>query len=215
MLFGLLRRHRDAGDVEPAARPKASYQLRRKPKEKFELILPVLERHGVQSVLDVGCNAGVITRLAGQAGFFAVGIDHKVNTFGIPEPLEGACLGQVRFDLHVAEKIPKFDAVLLLSVYHQWIHRYGDELSQAMLRALAKKAGDVLVIELSGRAMKYGYEIGEHFTDHDDDSVVAHWRDYLDAALPAHETTHIGKSWEKKSEPFRYLFSCSPRSCLA
>lgn len=213
MLFGLLRRRREGDDAaKPAAVRKPPYQLRRHPIEKFDIIRPLLERHGVRSVLDVGCNAGVITRLAGQAGYFAVGIDRKVDTFGVSEPLDGACLGEIAFDLEVGDKIPEFDAVLLLSVYHQLVHKLGDPAAQDLLRALARKAVRVLILELPGRAMKCGYGAGEHFTDHHEESVVAYWRGYLATALPAHATAYLGKSREKQtdSEPFRYLFSCLP-----
>jgi len=47
-------------------------------------------------------------------------MDQKLDYRGHTKPLENVALGETTFNFKNAERITKFDAVLLLSVHHLW-----------------------------------------------------------------------------------------------
>lgn len=94
-----------------------AWQLKRDNNAKYNLVKPILEELSVENILDVGCNAGMITRQFGNDGFFSVGIDRRVDFRGIESPLKNACIGNYVLDKTNIEKLPIFDAILLLSVH--------------------------------------------------------------------------------------------------
>ena len=109
------------------------------PEKKFELIKPYLIENNVNSLLDIGCNAGEITRLIGNMGIFSVGIDKNINLNGSKKPLNKACLGNIELDFNMANKLPSFDAITILSVHHQLIKIYRDKWVSDLFKILSKK----------------------------------------------------------------------------
>jgi hypothetical protein len=88
---------------------------------------------------------------------------------GFKNPLDGVALGNIPFSREFVRKIPQFDAVLLLSVHHQWIAALpkdqADELFQAGVR-LAKKAA---FVEFASLNSKFAGKAS--FVDNDEESV--------------------------------------------
>jgi SAM-dependent methyltransferase len=189
---------------------KSSYQQCRSPGEKFDLIEPILRRYSVKSILDVGCNAGYITRLAGQAGLFSVGIDIHVDVLRVKAPLERACLGEFELNRPLVKRIPKFDAILLLSVVHQLIAFDGEKVARRLVRALARKARSVFLIEFAALNRKYGFRDSKAFDDNDEGSVIQYAQHWLRSSLDNWNVKYVGKCPETKQEPYRYLFACLP-----
>ena len=177
---------------------------------KFDLIRPILQEGKARSVLDIGCNAGMITRLAGEEGLFSVGVDKNVDLQGVVDPLGNACIGNVEMSHDMVDKLPKFDAILLLSVHHQLIAGYGDEWTQNFVSNLANKADMFFVIEFAALNKKYLATENSLFTDNDAVSVVSYAQSWLAHALPGWNINYVGKVPESEIEPYRFMFSCTP-----
>lgn len=178
-----------------------TWQLSQDYKGKFELIEPSLK--WCDSVLDIGCNAGAITNLFGEAGYFAVGIDRNVDCNG---KHANACIGQFKLDLESIYKLPKFDAILLLSVLHQIIKEDGEEYAQRFIWALLRKC-DVLIIELAAINSKYGYH--NQFIDNNQPSIFRFLQDFVKESANVEfigATSHVSKQ-----EPKRFVFKLVPR----
>ena len=179
-----------------------TWQLQQDYKGKFNAIKKILDEGNCKSVLDIGCNAGAITNLFGEAGFFAVGLDKNVDCNG---KHQSACIGQFKMDLNTIKNLPKFDAILLLSVLHQIIKENGNEYAKSFICALLGKC-DVLMVELAGIRSKYGYG-SDTFTDNDSESIQTFFNIWLDDHINCElvcETRH-----NSISEPKRYLFELS------
>jgi SAM-dependent methyltransferase len=185
-----------------------AFQLKRNTQAKADIILSVLKQKQVNSVLDVGCNAGEVTRRMGEAGFFAVGVDKKLDFRGVKKPLEKACLGQVECNLNLVNNLPQFDAILLLSVHHQMIKFLGDNWARQFVSSLAKKAKKLLFIEFSVLNDKYGKIDGDLFIDNDEKSVLAYAFGWLKLTLPEFDISYMGSIPQVKKEPNRMLFKC-------
>lgn len=165
-------------------------------KAKFELIYPHLR--DCRNVLDVGCNAGEITRLCGDAGLFAVGIDQKVNYI----KYKNACIGEIALTADKIDSLPRFDAILLLSVLHQLITENGHDYARNYVAKLAQKAEKRLIIELAAVNSKYGKI--KAFEDNDETSVIAWFMSWLSDGL---KCNYIGKAAHNRdNEPYRFLF---------
>lgn len=192
-------------------RDGVSWQIRKgNSSTKFDLIRPILREQQIRSVLDVGCNAGIITRLAGEEGLFSVGVDGNVDFRGVVDPLNGACIGNIEMNSEMIDKLPRFDAILLLSVHHQFVAKFGDIWTQNFVFRLANKADKVFFIEFAALNSKYSATGNSLFIDNDDASVVSYARNWLAHALPSWDINYIGKVPESKTEPFRFMFFCTP-----
>jgi hypothetical protein len=178
---------------------------------KFDLIRPALEALRVASVLDVGCNAGEITRFAGRSGTFAVGIDANLDLNGVTDPLDGACLGNVAVTPELIDKFPVFESVLLLSVHHQLVKRQGDAWARDFVARLANRASKCFFIEFAALNRKYSEGSGQLFIDNDEESVVSYATGWLGEALPRWNVEYSGKT--TAGSPFehhRFMFLCVP-----
>ena len=175
---------------------------------RFEIIEPILQEFEVNSVLDIGCNAGVVTRLAGEMGIFSVGIDTDINFRGVKDPLNKACIGKYVLDEKLADKLPAFDAVFLFSVHHHFIRTYGDEEAKKIISKLAGKTNKILIFEVAGLNRNYKKKPGELFIDNDEKSVTSYTQKWLEDALPSWKIKYLWKNERPTSAGSRYLFIC-------
>jgi len=187
---------------------EVSWQASRDSLEKFEIIEPILKKKNVTSVLDVGCNAGEITRLAGKAGYFAVGIDKVIDFRGFNLPLQNACIGNIELGINDINKLPIFDAVFLLSVHHQLIASKGDNYTRNFIYKLSELTNKVLMIEFAALNRKYNYNKCKQFLDNDKNSIISYAMKWLSQSLINYEINYIGKASNTIVEPYRFIFSC-------
>ena len=189
----------------PRPRTKVAWQARRKNSEiKADLIEPELHRLKCFSVLDVGCNAGAVSRRVSHARF-VVGLDGNLDTSGFDNPFDGVALGQVRIDLPFLETIPAFDAVLLLSVHHQWYAKMPHKDADSLFAALINKAKKAVFVEFAAINEKYGGDQG--FVDNQPESVVDYAMRFLTRFTKNECVKYLGATPEYPGkESYRYMF---------
>lgn len=128
-----------------------------------------------RSLVDIGCNAGVLTRQAARHGLFSVGIDGNREAISFArkktEAEERLSFMLWKMTPDDLGKIPEFDVVLLLSVYHQWVALYGNDEAGLMLRNVSGKCRRKLFFEPASIQRKYGV-YKQNFVDGDERSVV-------------------------------------------
>jgi SAM-dependent methyltransferase len=186
------------------------YQRQRFPDDKVNTILSGIDLDRVGSVLDVGCNEGMITSHFTQRGRFAVGIDvspffarnflrrlHDSNT---------PAFGNMKLGPDNVSTLPTFDLVLVLSVHHWWVKEHGDDAAKRMVRSLIERARHYFVIEFSSIREKYGY-VEPQFVDNDAASVTAYARRWLLDTDPACDVRYLGPNAETQGrEKQRHIF---------
>ena len=189
------------------------YQDFRNPTTKAALVADFLRRsvpNHPQSVLDVGCNAGEVTRHLNEQGFLTLGIDRPEVIARVRHDNNRAALLPFEVDTESVLHLPSFDCVLILSVHHQWIAVNGDSATRRLVRLLSRKAGKTLVMEFSCLNSKYGWLKPELFDDNAPNSVMEYATEWLAETLPDFSFEFLGLNEEHPvDEPYRILFGGS------
>jgi len=185
------------------------YQRQRFPTEKVKTILAGIDLAQVGSVLDIGCNEGLITNHFSDLGKFAVGID--ISPFFTRNMLRQlhapkvAAFGTLKLTPESVQTLPTFDMMLVLSVHHWWVKEYGDRVAQEMVKVLIARTRRYFVMEFSSIRDKYGYPEGR-FVDNDEQSVTAYARRWLEEIDPGLDIRHLGANRETTGrERLRHL----------
>ena len=175
------------------------YQRQRFPQEKINTILSGVDISKVGSVLDIGCNEGLITNHFSELGKFAVGIDispffarnmlRQLHSEKVP------AFGTLKLTPESVQTLPTFDLMLVLSVHHWWVKEYGDRLAQTMVKGLIERTRRYFVIEFSSIKDKYGYQ-QERFVDNDEQSVTQYARRWLEEIDPNYDVKYLGANRE-------------------
>lgn len=184
---------------------RASWQARKNNSEyKASLIQPELNRLNCKSVLDIGCNAGEVARRVAE-NRFVVGIDSKLDTRGFENPNKGVALGNIRLDQVLVNCLPQFDAILLLSVHHQWYATLGRGRAEELILSLLNVARRTMFFEFTALNSKYGQDMG--FIDNDQSSLIEFGFDFLQQFSPVSKVKCLGACPEfTKVEPYRFMF---------
>src|SRR5690606_5534780 len=124
------------------------YQERRYPREKFKLLTSVINLDAVKNLLDIGCNAGVITNLFSEKGIFSVGVDVLPRRIDY-ETDQIPVIGYFKVNNENVSSLPNFDMILLLSVHHQWVKQLGDDGAQRLIAEIIMKANKYFFIEFA------------------------------------------------------------------
>jgi SAM-dependent methyltransferase len=160
-----------------------------------------------QSVLDIGCNAGEVTRYLNNQGFLTVGIDRREVLARVPSGGRHFALIPFEVDSASVPRLPSFDCVLLLSVHHQWVATNGDATARELVRLLSGRAERTMVIEFSSLNAKYGHTHPELFDDNTPSSVIEYAVGWLATTLPNFVFSYLGLNEEHPvDEPYRVLF---------
>lgn len=108
---------------------------------------------GERSILDVGCNGGYFTLKAAREGAFCLGIERDPVYLALARAqagrlgLAGAVFSGIDLNADAVAKLPSFDAVFCLSVYHHWVRYLGRAEADAIMKRLAEKCGRRLFFE--------------------------------------------------------------------
>jgi 2-polyprenyl-3-methyl-5-hydroxy-6-metoxy-1,4-benzoquinol methylase len=110
--------------------------------QRWELIAAHL-RPDDQNLLDVGCNIGMMTRRAADAGLVALGVevDQRFVRKAKSRHRHAPNLSFMSMTLSpdTIRLLPQFDVTLCLSVHHHWAQQYGLDESWKMVSSLLEK----------------------------------------------------------------------------
>lgn len=164
---------------------------------------------GCRSLLDIGCETGLLTAAAADAGLLAIGAEANWDSLRTARKLcrPNRSLAFLHFAVtpESVEALPSCDVVLLLSVYHQWHRQFGDETARKLLGALGQKARRYFFFEPASKQSKYG-STPPDFVDRDERSIKAYNLRLLGELFGQGNVDYLGGTTAGRSEPFRYLF---------
>lgn len=177
--------------------------------ERWEMLEPRLCEN--TSVLDIGCNAGMLTGKVASTGRFVVGIEKNGATVADAVEYHGLSreFGLVNKSItpENVQSLPTFDYIFLFSIYHQLYSYYGQQTAEELLSAVSQKTSDTLFFEAASQKSKYDDQ-DLPFEDFDDESIVEYNIDMLNSVIESHsKIEYMGSSSRKDSATGeRHLF---------
>ncbi len=211
-------KRRGVAGIAAAARTKLGREKDFQEKAGIDERLAQLDRAvpaDTSSLVDIGCNLGMITAHFAERGAFSIGIDIGQRLIERANARHAAVANCGFMTMNLTPDniatLPVFDTMLLLSVHHNWVQLYGPDDAGEMLRALSAKAGKTLIFEGPSRRGRYANHPPE-FVDNDEASVTAYHEGYLQKYLgsefsriePLGKTTCWG---EGDREPYRWSWA--------
>lgn len=168
-----------------------------------------------RSLLDLGCNLGVLTRKAAELGMTAVGVDAMPKAVQQAQRLHrgvpGLAFMQLAITPETVERLPCCDVVFCLSVHHYWVAEYGEDTAWSMIRRLITSSSSRFFFEPASRRKKYGNNLPA-FTDLDKDSLESYHLEKLREIAGADRVVNsLGATDCIGPEPFRLMFAVSAK----
>ena len=129
-------------------------------KDRWEAMEPHLGKSGGGALLDIGCNIGYFSFKAAEQGYLSFGVEADpiyqttCNAIKSVHGIKNAHFLKTMIDEDFIKTMPRYDAIINLSVFHHWVKAYGAETAQNMMRGLAEKC-DRMVFE-TGQSNEIG-----------------------------------------------------------
>lgn len=102
------------------------------------------------SVLDIGSNIGYFTFKTAELGHLSTGVESEDFNITVSNALR-TCSGQDNASFikglitpEYVSLMPKYDAVINLSVFHHWVKAYGADAACEMMKVLASKCNHLV-----------------------------------------------------------------------
>jgi hypothetical protein len=120
------------------------------------------------SVLDIGCNIGYFSFQCAQEGHFSYGVEYHrpkiiiCNAIKYTTGIKNCTFIKQYIDFDFISKMPAFNTIINLSLFHHWVKRYGFDHSQDMMKGLAQKC-DCMIFE-TGQSTEAGSQWPEILT---------------------------------------------------
>jgi len=165
--------------------PRYQTDMRVDTEYRWSLIIDHIDEDD-KNVLDVGCADGFLTSKFREEGLFCVGVDRAEHMLDLArsENRYTNGIGFMKYDVtpESVTKFPKFDVVLLLTVYHHWIDAFGVDASETMLQHLMERS-EKLLFQPPGRELEDGLPMDS------EDTIVEYHRNYLERI--SHEDAEV------------------------
>lgn len=123
--------------------------------DRWDLIAPVLSRHRIDTLLDLGCAEGFFVRRSAMvAGCLALGVDADIRRLTVAQTASaldkthnaGFMLARITPDF--IDRLPEFDAVLFLSVLHHIMAEQGEAYARDLMQRIRRKTKTLLVFDM-------------------------------------------------------------------
>jgi membrane-associated phospholipid phosphatase/SAM-dependent methyltransferase len=175
-------------------------------KSRWERIAPLVEAHGVRSVVDIGSSAGWFGFKLAERGVRTIAVERSPRGLRLGlYTRKKSGLDQVSFLAMEAtpstvELLPAADCILLLSVWHHFVREWGFEAATEMLAQIWEKAGSLLFFETGEDEMPASWQLPPMLPD-------AHsWlTDFLASVCAEASIEHLGHhdALDPENEPCR------------
>ena len=122
---------------------------------RWRAIEKVLREHECKSLVDLGCSEGYYVRQAAAMGLpFCVGVDFDLRRMWtctsqvVINDLQHAAFLMSEISPELVDAMPRFDAVIFLSVLHHIMYERDLDTARRILSGLAAKTGRVMIFEM-------------------------------------------------------------------
>lgn len=134
-------------------------------KTRWEEIAPLVEAHGVRSVVDIGSSAGWFGFKLAERGVPTIAVERSPRGLRLglytrkKSKLDDVSFLAMEVAPSTVEQLPAADCVLLLSVWHHFVREWGLQAATEMLEAIWEKTGSLLFFETGEGEMPASWQL--------------------------------------------------------
>ena len=176
-----------------------SFQDKRGHSEKrWEMFSHSLPKVG--SVLDMGCDEGILTDWCADHGLFSLGVDRSSHVIQLAKRRESfskkLSFMCCNIDVDLIDSMPTFDCVLMLSVHHHFWRTGGRVYAEDVFRKILSKT-DRIIYEAPIRTVRYrpkdkpSHEIPS-FINLDKESAAEWYTEWIKTIVPRAKIEFLG-----------------------
>jgi hypothetical protein len=162
-------------------------------KTRWKEIAPLVEAHGVRSVVDIGSSAGWFGFKLAERGVQTIAVERSPHGLRLglytrkKSGLDDVSFLAMMVAPSTVEQLPGADCVLLLSVWHHFVREWGVEAATGMLEVIWRKTGTLLFFETGEDEMPSSWQLPAMLPD------ARSWlTEYLAEACPGASIQHLG-----------------------
>ena len=134
-------------------------------KTRWKEIAPLVDAHGVRSVVDIGSSAGWFGFKLAERGVPTIAVERSPRGLRLglytrkKSGLDDVSFLAMEVTPSTIEQLPAADCVLLLSVWHHFVREWGFEAATGMLEAIWGKTGSLLFFETGEDEMPASWQL--------------------------------------------------------
>lgn len=167
------------------------------------------------SALDIGCASGYFAAQLADEGMVSIGIEPRRerirNAHECWGDTEGLGFLMYFVDPETIHRLPQFDVVLLLTVYHHWCDSFGHEAAEEMLRELARTSRKIFFEPPDDTNTRFASMSDRPFGE--DETVVEYYTSLLESIFDGGVDIHYLGEAEYPSKHSRtdpvFLLDCA------
>jgi hypothetical protein len=175
-------------------------------KTRWDKIAPLVDAHGVRSVVDIGSSAGWFGFRLAERGIPTIAVERSPRGLRLglytrkKSGLDDVSFLAMEVTPSTAELLPAADCVLLLSVWHHFVREWGFEVATEMLEGIWEKTGSLLFFETGEDEMPASWQLPPMLPD------ARSWlTDFLAEVCAGASIVHLGlhEALGPDNEPWR------------
>jgi SAM-dependent methyltransferase len=182
--------------------------------DRWHFIEPYLKDIGARSVLDLGCAEGYFVQQAAEnLNCLSMGIDADLRRLTIARmtatlnAISGACYIYGTLNPELLRRLPKFDAVIFLSVLHHIVYEHGEQYAHQVLREIRRITRQCLFFDM-GQSNEVQHEWSKLLPDMAPDPQT--WIGNFLRSAGYSDVEVVGQTDAYKSDVRRCLFIARP-----
>jgi hypothetical protein len=132
---------------------------------RWQKIAPLVQGHGVRSVIDIGSSAGWFGFKLAELGVRTIAVERSSQGLRLglytrkKSGLDDVSFLAMEVSPSTVHQLPAADCVLLLSVWHHFVREWGLEAATVMLAVIWEKTGQLLFFETGENEMPARYRL--------------------------------------------------------
>lgn len=143
-----------------------SYQKKRSQTANWNMMKKYLVN--TSNLLDLGCDVGEYCFNAEKIKLMSIGIDGNLKNIENAERQKKLINSNaifIRQDLNLdfIKKLPKFENIICLSVYHHFVRKFGEFKSEEMIKEILEKTEKNFFFQISSKDNKYKNKLNFRF----------------------------------------------------
>jgi 2-polyprenyl-3-methyl-5-hydroxy-6-metoxy-1,4-benzoquinol methylase len=179
-----------------------NYQVKRKIDYNWRLIKEKILNSN--NLLDIGCDVGDYCFKSAELGLITLGIDTNYRniefanrqSFKATHKYQQCLFLHQNVDIEFIKKLPEFENILCLSVYHHFVRNFGEDESISIVQKLFEKSKKNFFFQISSKDNKYKNKLNYKLNQSEEETDI-----YINGIFKNFSNSKIIKLGRKPENP--------------